>query len=135
MSITVQDNSLLTHEEWLYARNNSLGASEVGPVIFGSKWTSNLEIWMNKVTGAKTDKYNFRMYIGNVTEEISAKMWENYDGTELSIVENQRKGTPVKKCINLNSTFRNSLFPQLTATPDRTILPFGKYADRRVMGL
>jgi hypothetical protein len=89
---------------------------------------------MNKVTGIKSDRYNFRMYIGNVTEGISADMWENYDGSEQSIVDNARKGTPVKKCMNLNYTFKNSLFPHLSATPDRIILPFGVYADRKTNG-
>ena len=128
--ITWQDNSLISKDEWRGLRNKTLGASEVSAVVFGSKWTSNLEIWYNKVTGSINKNYNIRMFLGHKTEGLSEEMWTCYDGTEQSVVDNSVANTPVKKCINLNSTAFNSDFPHLSATPDRTILPWGKYSHK-----
>lgn len=134
MAVTWQDNSKIDLDTWLLNRNKSIGASEVGAVVFGSKYTSSLEIFYNKVCGASKKIENIRMFLGKETEEISARMWEHYNDTDQSVVDNIRKGTPVKKCINLNSTAYNSDFPQLSATPDRTIIPFGIYENRKTNG-
>lgn len=131
MAISWQDNSLIPHAEWVYKRNNTIGASEVGAIVFGSKWTSNLEIWHNKVTGKINNNYNLRMYIGTKTEQISADMWEYFDGVdELSVIENERLQRKIKKCENINSTAFNSDFPFLSATPDRIIQPYNKYEGK-----
>lgn len=128
--VTWFDNSLLSHDEWLHKRNSTIGASEVGTIVFGSKWSSSLEIWHNKVTGKIRRDYNLRMYIGTKTEQISADMWQYFDGDETSVIENDRLGKKVKMCKHINSTAFNSDFPFLSATPDRIIQPYGKYAGR-----
>lgn len=133
--VTWQDNSILSYDQWLLARNKSIGASEVGAIVFGSKWTSNIEIFYHKIGWPSNKLENIRMYLGKETEELSAKMWTYYNGTEQSVVENGRNNTPVKKCENKNATAFNSEYPHLSATPDRIIQPFGKYESRGVGSL
>lgn len=125
--IRYQDNSLITYDEWLLLRNNSLGASEVGIVCFGSQYTSNIELFYQKVGAPKQSIENLRMYLGKVTEDISEHLWAHYDGTEQSVVDNIRKGTPVKKSINTRVTAFNDDYPHLSVTIDREIQPFGRY--------
>lgn len=122
--VTWQDNTLLSYDEWLLKRNNSIGASEVGAVVLGNKFTSNLEIFYNKVAGPKTVTENLRMLVGTETEELSSKLWKHYDGkNQQSIVTNLRNNTPVKDCEDVKATAFNSDYPHLSATPDRKILP------------
>lgn len=130
MSIHWQNNSILSHDEWLLSRNNSIGASEVGAIVLGNKFTSSLEIFYNKVAAPKTVSENLRMLIGTETEELSSKFWKYYDDRLLSksdrqnsIVTNLRNKTPVKDCEYVNGTAFNSDYPHLSATPDRKILP------------
>lgn len=133
MAIVWRSNSDLTYDQWLLLRNNSIGASDTSVIIFGSKYSSNLEIWYHKVGIPRNFYENLRMYIGKETEDINERLWSHYDGrNQNSIVDNIRKGTPLKKSINLNSTVFNDDFPWLSATPDRQIQPFGKYAGRGV---
>jgi predicted phage-related endonuclease len=120
----------IPYEQWRINRRNSIGASEVGAILFGSKWTSNLEIWMDKVFGLPAKVQNLRMFLGNKTEPTSEMLWSFYDDTEQSIVTNCEKGTPVKESYNKNATAFNDKWPHLSATPDRIIKPVGKYAGR-----
>lgn len=128
--ITYQDNTLLSYDQWLLARNASIGASEFGAIVFGSKWTSNLEIFYQKIGAPFNKVENIRMYLGKETEDISAKMWGYYEGTEQSVVDNARRNRIVKQCEFVNQTGFNSDFPFLSATPDRIIQPYGKYEGR-----
>lgn len=131
MAIRWQNNSDITYDQWLLLRNEYIGASEASVIIFGSKYSSNLEIFYHKVGMPRSVFENLRMFLGKETEDISEKLWKHFDGrNQQSIVDNIRKQTPVKECINLNSTVFNDKYPWLSATPDRQIQPFGKYAGR-----
>lgn len=128
--VTWQDNTLLSYDEWLLKRNNSIGASEVGAIVLGNKFTSNLEIFYAKVAGPRTVNENLRMLVGTETEELSSKLWKHYDGKDQqSIVRNLRNNTPVKDCVDLKATAFNSDFPHLSVTPDRKILPVLFFKD------
>jgi predicted phage-related endonuclease len=130
MAVTWVSSVGMTYDEWLLNRNKSIGASEVATIVFGSKYSSSLEIFYAKIGAPKSNYENLRMYLGKVTEEISADLWKHYAGTEQSVVDNIRKGTPVKDCVDLKATAFNDKFPWLSATPDRKILPVLKYAGR-----
>ncbi len=134
MAVTWISNKDIPYEQWRINRRNSIGASEVGTIIFGSRWTSNLEIWMDKVVGLPAKVQNLRMFLGNETEDTTAKMWSYYDKTEQSVVDNIMAGNQIKKCYNKHATAVNSKWPFLTVTPDRIIEPFGKYAGRKTEG-
>lgn len=124
------DNSLITYDEWLYARNKGIGASEIGAIVFGSRWTSNLEIFYSKVTGTKRNAQNIRTYIGKKTENINREMYCYYGDNEDSIWQNELAKKPIKEVINHNSTFWNSDYPHLFVTPDGEIQNTLKYAGK-----
>jgi len=125
-----QDNSLLTYGQWRVARLESLGASEFGAVVYGNPWTSNLELFYEKIGAGRDRAENIRMFLGKETEDTSRKLHMYYDGTEQSIVDNYRSGRKIKETINLNSTAFNDLYPHLSCTPDSEIQPFGIYENR-----
>lgn len=128
--ITYQNNADINYDQWKLLRNDSLGSSEVGPVIYGNNFTCNLEIFWNKVAGPKDRDENIRMWLGKQTEDTTAKCWQYYDGSDGSIVKNHRAGTPVKQGINKKLTIFNSDYPGRSSTPDLFIQPFGKYANK-----
>lgn len=128
--ITWQDNSLITYDQWLVERLKGIGASEVGAIVYGNAYTSNLEIFYEKIGAPRPRTENIRMFLGKETEETSRKLHMYYDGTEQSVVDNYRSGRKVKETINLNSTCHNTDYPHLFVTPDSEIQPFGKYAGR-----
>ena len=129
--ITYRDNSTIPYQDWVHLRINSIGASEIGAVVYGNKWTSNLEIFYEKIGRPRKDVNNIRAFLGKETEDVSAKCWSYYDGyNDNSVVENVRNGNKLKDCLNLNFTATNSLYPHLSCTPDREIQPFGVYDGR-----
>lgn len=125
-----QNNTDLTYEQWLLERNKTLGASDLGPIVYGSRWTSNIEIFYNKITGIRRSSQNIRTYLGKKTENINREMYCYYDDTEDSIVRNEMNRTPVKEVINLNATIFNSDYPFISVTPDGEIQSTLKYAGR-----
>jgi predicted phage-related endonuclease len=133
--ITYQDNSAISYDEWLLNRNKTLGASELGPLIHGSRWTCNLEIFYNKVTGQKKNVNNIRTYLGRKTEDINGAMYCYFDNDDTSsIVRNEESGRRIKEIYNPNRTIFNSKYPHLSATPDREILPRYRYEGRKGNG-
>ena len=130
MAVRWQDNSVLTYDQWLVQRLKGIGASEVGAIVYGNAYTSNLEIFYEKIGAPRPRTENIRMFLGKETEETSRKLHMYYDGTEQSVVDNYRSGRKVKETINLNSTCHNTDYPHLFVTPDSEIQPFGKYAGR-----
>lgn len=125
--ITLQHNNDISYDEWLSARFNSIGASEVSPICFGSQYTSNIEIYYSKISGIRKDIRNIHTYRGHKSENIVDQFYPYYEGTEDSIVLNEHVGKFIRKIENRNVTGRNSKFVHITATPDRFILPFGNY--------
>ena len=123
MSITLQYNNDLTRKVWIANRNESLGASEVSPVCFGSTYTSNIQIFYEKVSGIKKGIENIRTYTGRKSEDITDQFYPYYEGTEDSIYLNEEAGRILRRVENRNVTGRNSDFPHLTATPDRWAFP------------
>lgn len=128
--ISWQDNSKLTYDEWLVARLNTIGASEVAVVVAGTKYMSSLELFYEKIGAPKKKISNLRTFIGKETEELSATMWKYFSGTDQSIVDNFERGNQIKECTHINSTAFNSDYPYLSVTPDRRIEPFGIYAGK-----
>ncbi len=130
MAVRTQDNSLLTYDEWKLKRLETIGASIFGILVYGSKWTSNLELFYQYIGAKSNDVENIRMFLGTETEDITAKCWGYYGGTEQSVVENARKGNLIKQCEKTNLTYFNDDYSYLSCTPDRKILPYGKYEGR-----
>ena len=125
--VTWQDNGKLSYAEWLVARLKTLGASEVGTVVYGNPYTSNLELFYEKIGAGRDRVENIRMFLGKETEDTSRKLHSYYDGTEQSVVDNYRAGKKIRESINLNSTAFNSNYPHLACTPDSEIQPLYRY--------
>lgn len=117
--ITLQYNNDLSLENWIAKRNESIGASEVSPICFGSPYTSNIEIWYQKLTGIRKNIQNIRTYTGHISENIVDQFYPYYEGTEDSIFINKDAGRVIRKIENRNVTARNSKFNHITVTPDR----------------
>lgn len=128
--VTWVDNSNITFDEWLVRRLNTIGASEVGTIVYGNPYTSNLELFYEKIGAGKNRVENIRMFLGKETEETSRKLHQYYDGTEQSVVDNYRAGRKIRETINLNATAYNDRYPHLSVTPDSEIQPYGKYTGR-----
>ena len=130
MAVRWQDNGTLTYAEWLVARLKTIGASEVGTIVYGNPYTSNLELFYEKIGAGRDRVENIRMFLGKETEETSRKLHSYYEGTEQSVVDNYRAGRKIRESINLNSTAFNDKYPHLSCTPDSEIQDFGIYAGR-----
>jgi predicted phage-related endonuclease len=117
--ITLQENKDLEFNHWVALRNESIGASEISPICFGSEYTSNLEIFYQKVTGIKKGIENVRTFIGRKSENIVDQFYPYYEGTDDSVHINSEKGRKLRTVENRNVTGRNSDFNHITATPDR----------------
>lgn len=128
--VTWQDNGTLTYAEWLVARLKTIGSSEVGTIVYGNPYTSNLELFYEKIGAGRDRVENIRMFLGKETEETSRKLHSYYEGTEQSVVDNYRAGRKIRESINLNSTAFNDKYPHLSCTPDSEIQDFGIYAGR-----
>jgi len=120
----------MSYDQWLLNRLKTIGASEVGVIVYGNQYSSNLELFYEKIGAPKNRIENIRMFLGKETEETSRKLHQYYAGTEQSVVDNIRSGRKVKETINLNATAFNDLYPHLSATPDNEIQPFGIYEGR-----
>lgn len=130
MAITYQENNVLNFNQWLAARKESIGASEISTIAYGSPYSSNIELFYNKLGEIRPNVNNIRTYIGKKSESIVDQFWPYYEGTDDSIWINSHKGNRLKECVNVNLTARNSKYPHITSTPDRIIQPVGIYAGK-----
>lgn len=128
--ITFQHNNDLSYDQWKLKRNESIGSSETGVICFGSPYKSNLEIFYDKVAGAKDNVENIRMWLGKKTEPLSAEMWSYYENDAQSIVRNSKAGKHIRMGEMRNLTIFNSDYPGRSSTPDVHILPYGIYAGK-----
>lgn len=124
MAVTWRDNTTISHDQWNVERLKHLGASEIGTVVYGNRFSSNLEIFYEKVGMRRRNRIeNIRMFLGNETEPVSGKMYCYYEGTEQSIVDNVRAGRKVKEIeYPFNKTAFNDKYPHLAASPDARII-------------
>lgn len=130
--ITYQDNTKIDYDEWKMLRNKSVGSSETGVIIKGSRWNCNLKIFYSKITGIQDEVDNVRAWLGKETEPTTLKAWRYYDGVDsVSISRNHRAGNQLKDAINKKVTIFNSKFPGRSSTPDAHIQPFGVYEGRK----
>lgn len=120
------DNTKTTFEDFLANKAYSIGASEVGPIVWGSPYTSNVEIFYHKVTGYRPTFENLATYRGRKSEIICDELYPYYDGkSDESIYINEHKGIKLREVEDRKVTIRNDKYPHLTATPDRFINAFG----------
>lgn len=99
-------------EEWLKARNNGVGGSEVGAICGVNNWSSGRQVYFRKI-GQFQDETEpnaaakDRMHFGHVLEPVVAQEFELRN--------------PGLHCVEADCTFKSNQFPFLLANVDRFV--------------
>lgn len=75
--VVVRPNS---QEEWLKARENGIGASEVAAVIGLSPWDTPFSLWLLKTGQIPPVEETQAMKMGKLLEPVIAQLWEEATG-------------------------------------------------------
>lgn len=115
----------MSREEWLAFRHNGLGASEVGAVLGLDDYMSSLELFYYKIGDVpRFDIESMASFMGREQEDLIARLWQYWDGSEETMIANFRTGNVVRKCRRVNSFVQNLDYPWLYASLDREILRY-----------
>lgn len=126
--LTLIPTTGMSRDEWLSYRHTGLGASEVGTVLGLDDYTSSLELYYYKIGEVpKFDTESMASFMGREQEDLIARLWQYWEGTEDSMIRNFRAGRVVRKCARVNAYVRNPAFPWLYVSLDRKI---NKYDER-----
>lgn len=108
MSVILTTTRNMSRDEWLEARKNGIGGSDISAICGLNKYKSIMEVYLDKLgIVEKDDSTNEAAYWGNVLEETVAK--------EFSI----RTG---KKVRNRNAILRHKEYPWMIANLDRVVV-------------
>lgn len=112
----------MDRNEWLNYRKSGVGASEVGAIMGLSPCKSNIELFYEKI-GEKAgfDVENIFMFMGKQHEDKVAELWQYWEGSEESLIENFNAGRIVRRCQRVNAYVRNPKYPWLFVSLDRKI--------------
>ena len=69
-----------SREEWLKAREDGIGASEVAAVVGLSPWETPFSLWLRKTGQAPPIEENVAMHLGTLLEPIVVQLWEEHTG-------------------------------------------------------
>lgn len=111
----------MTREQWLGFRVRGIGASEVAAVMGLNQYKSTIELFYDKLGQVVYNFENMAMFCGKELETFIAKMWEYWEGSEESMIENFRAGRKVRRCQRVNAYIQNPEFPWLFVSLDRKI--------------
>jgi putative phage-type endonuclease len=113
----------MSYQDWLQHRKTGIGASESGAILGLSSYISSIEMFYEKINPVAIPKVeNIYMFMGKELESFVAKMWEYWEGSEESMIENFRAGKKVRECVELKSYIVNTDYPRLFASLDRVIV-------------
>ncbi|PEY43167.1 hypothetical protein CN336_15225 [Bacillus cereus] len=109
MQAKVLVNTLnMDHDQWLQARAQGIGGSDVSAIAGLNKWKSAVQVFLEKTQAIeKEDIQSEAAYFGNVLEEVVAK--EFYKRTDLKV---QRR----------NAILQHPEYPWMLANVDRLIV-------------
>ena len=96
-----------THEEWLEARKQGIGGSDMAAILGYNKYRDAVSVWLDKRGELPPVEENEPMYWGNVLEEVVAQEFA------------KRTGWKVR---NNNYTLQSIEHPYLLANIDREIV-------------
>lgn len=97
-----------TREQWLAARTEGIGASEVGTILGVNPWCTPLDLWRKKTGQAAPEPENNAMLMGHLLEDAVAQRWAIETG--LDIIKSSQE----------DFMFVDPEKPWLRASPDRT---------------
>lgn len=92
-----------SREEWLQARTQGIGGSDVSAIVGLNKWSSPYQVWLDKTGNAAEKETNQAMRMGNLLEPIVVQLFNEDAG-----IETRRIGL-----------LRSKENPFMQVTPDR----------------
>lgn len=120
----------MNRDEWLSYRHTGIGASEVGTILGLDDYTSSLELYYYKIGEVpKFDTERMAQFMGREQEDLIARLWQYWDGSEESMISNFRAGKVVRKCQRVVAYVRNPDFPWLFVSLDRKINKHGNVGE------
>lgn len=72
-----------SREEWLEARKQGIGASEVATVVGLNPWETPYQLWRRKTGIDKPQEENFAMKAGHYLEDAVARFYQDASGNEI----------------------------------------------------
>lgn len=96
-----------SHEEWLKAREDGIGASEVAAIVGLSPWETPFSLWLRKTGQVPPLAETEAMHMGHLLEEVVATLWS------------ERTGWRVVKASAKDIIYRDAEHPWRFCTPDR----------------
>jgi putative phage-type endonuclease len=100
--------SFNNREEWLTARRDGIGASEVATVVGLNPWETPYQLWRRKKGIDKAKNETFAMKAGHYLEDAVAQFWHDETGREII------------KSSAVDFMFVDEAKPYLRVSPDRT---------------
>jgi putative phage-type endonuclease len=110
-------------EEWYSFRRNGIGGSEVGNILLPNPdYDSSIWVFHEKIgtIPARKDDNEF-MFWGRTHEDVIAKMWTFWDGSQDGYIENYKNNKVIRECRNVNGYVVNPKYPWLFASLDRVM--------------
>ena len=98
-----------SHEEWLKAREEGIGASEVAAVLCLSPWETPYSLWLKKTGQAPPVEENDAMRRGHYLEDAVVQWWMHETGEQ------------VIKASADDVIYVNPEHPYMRVTPDRIV--------------
>lgn len=94
--------------EWLLARKDGIGASEVATIVGLNPWETPYQLWRRKIGLDAPKQENFAMRAGHYLEDAVAQFWADETGNEI-----------IKASVD-DFMFVDEKKPYLRVSPDRT---------------
>lgn len=108
-----------SHDEWLKAREEGIGASEVAAVVGLSPWDSPFSLWLKKTHQVPPTGENQAMHLGHLLEPIVATLWE------------EETGGKVVKASAKDIIYQDAEKPWRRVTPDRIAYRISAWSGRK----
>lgn len=101
-------------EEWLKAREDGIGASEVAAVVGLSPWETPFSLWLRKTGQVPALEENTAMHLGHLLEPIVVELWE------------EKTGFKAVKASAKDIIYQDAEHPWRKVTPDRIAYEIGE---------
>jgi len=99
-----------------------VGSSEAATVLGLNPYQSIIELYFEKVGIKPTYREdNIPMFMGKQLEDKIAELWQYWEGTPESVVENYNQQKIIRKCRKMNAYAINKTMPWLFTSVDRII--------------
>lgn len=116
----------MSRADWLAYRQTGLGSTDSGRVLglYDYPGSSAMELYYQKIGLVPLrDRQNVPTFMGNQLEQLTSKLWNYWEGTQESVMDNHAAGRIVRRCQKVRAYLRNPRYPWLFTSLDRLILP------------